>query len=333
MTANRQFRLKQRPQGRVTAADFDFAAPPAADPGPGEIQVRTELLSLDPTNRIWMTDMPQYMPPVQIGEVMRGGGLGRVVASKAEGFAPGDLVSGLLGWKDYYTGPPTGVQVLPPGLDLPPEVLLGACGMTGITAYFGLREVGQAKAGETVVVSAAAGAVGSIAGQIGKIMGCRVVGIAGGPAKCAWLVDELGFDAAVDYKQPDWRTALKAAVPDGVDINFENVGGEVMAGVTSRMNLFVRIVLCGMISGYNEAKPALGDYGSILMRRLRVQGFIVTDFAPRWGEAAVHLAQWIGEGRIKHRETVVDGLEHAPEVLNRLFDGENFGKLMIRVAA
>ena len=332
MTANRQFRLKQRPQGRVTAADFDFASPPAADPGPGEIQVRTELLSLDPTNRIWMTDMPQYMPPVQIGEVMRGGGLGRVVASQAEGFAPGDLVTGLLGWQDYYTGPPVGVQVLPPGLKLPPEVLLGACGMTGITAYFGLREIGQPKPGETVVVSAAAGAVGSIVGQIAKIMGCRAVGIAGGAEKCAWLVDELGFDAAVDYKQPEWRAALKAAVPDGVDINFENVGGEVMAGVTTRMNLFGRVVLCGMISGYNEARPSLGDYGSILMRRLRVQGFIVTDFAPRWGEAAGQLAHWIGEGRIKHRETVVDGLEHAPEVLNRLFDGGNFGKLMIRVA-
>ena len=333
MTANRQFRLKQRPQGRVTAADFDFASPPAADPGPGEIQVRTELLSLDPTNRIWMTDMPQYMPPVQIGDVMRGLGLGRVVASHAEGFAPGDLVTGLLGWQDYYTGVPAGLQVLPPGLKLPPEVLLGACGMTGVTAYFGLREVGQAKAGETVVVSAAAGAVGSVAGQIAKIMGCRAVGIAGGAEKCAWLVDELGFDAAVDYKQPEWRTALKAAVPDGVDVDFENVGGEVMAGVTSRMNLFGRIVLCGMISGYNEAKPSLGDYGSILMRRLRVQGFIVSDFAPRWGEAVGQLARWIGEGRIKHRETVVDGLEHAPEVLNRLFDGENFGKLMIRVAA
>lgn len=330
--ANRQFRLKQRPQGRVTAADFDFISPPAADPGPGEVQVRTELLSLDPTNRIWMEDVPQYMPPVQLGEVMRGLGLGRVVASQADGFAPGDLVTGLLGWQDYYTGVPAGLQVLPPGLALPPEVLLGACGMTGVTAYFGLRDVGQPKPGETVAVSAAAGAVGSVAGQIAKIMGCRVVGIAGGAEKYAWLTGELGFDAAVDYKQPDWRAALKAAVPDGVDVDFENVGGEVMAGVTGRMNLGGRIVLCGMISGYNEGKPALGDYGSILMRRLRVQGFIVSDFAPRWGEAVGQLARWIGEGRIKHRETVVDGLEHAPAALNRLFDGENFGKLMIRVA-
>jgi NADPH-dependent curcumin reductase CurA len=205
--------------------------------------------------------------------------------------------------------------------------------MTGVTAYFGLREVGQPQPGETVVVSAAAGAVGSVAGQIAKVMGCRVVGIAGGTEKCGWLTGELGFDAAVDYKQADWRAALKAAAPNGVDVNFENVGGEVMAGVTSRMNLGGRIVLCGMISGYNEGKLALGDYGSILMRRLRVQGFIVSDFAPRWGEAVGQLGRWIGEGRIKHRETVVDGLENAPAALNRLFDGENFGKLMIRVAS
>lgn len=330
--ANRRFRLKRRPRGRVGAADFDFGTEPAAEPGPGQVQVRVELLSLDPTNRIWMSDVPQYMPPVAIGEVMRGLGLGRVVASRADGFAPGDLVTGLLGWQDYFTGDARGLQVLPPGLGLPAPVLLGAYGMTGVTAFFGLREVGQPRPGETVVVSAAAGAVGSVAGQVAKIMGCRAVGIAGGADKCAWLTGELGFDAAVDRKAPDWREALERATPDGVDVDFENVGGEVMAAVTGRMNLGGRVVLCGLISGYNEEKPALGDYGSILMRRLRVQGFIVSDFAARWPEAVGQLARWVAEGRLKHRETIVDGLERAPEALNLLFDGANTGKLMVRVA-
>jgi NADPH-dependent curcumin reductase CurA len=332
---NRQFRLKARPIGRARANDFDFVEAPIPIPGSGEALVRVLYLSIDPTHRIWMSDIDQYMPPVAIGEVMRGGGIGCVIASNSGRWRVGDLVSGFLGWQDYCLARETDVfapQKLPKDLPVPLPAMLGVCGATGFTAYIGLLELGQPKAGETVVVSAAAGAVGSVAGQIAKIKGCRVVGIAGGPEKCRWLEDELGFDAAIDYKRGDWREALAAATPGGLHINFENVGGEIMAAVMQRMALGGRMVLCGLISGYNDAGSALGDFSPILMRRLNVRGFIILDFLPRWEEAAGQIVHWVLEGKLKHRETVVEGLEHAPAALNHLFDGANIGKLMVKVA-
>jgi NADPH-dependent curcumin reductase CurA len=203
--------------------------------------------------------------------------------------------------------------------------------MTGLTAYFGLLELGRPKAGETVVVSAAAGAVGSIVGQIAKIKGCRAVGIAGGPDKCRHIVEDLGFDAAVDYKRADWREQLAAATPDGIDVNFENVGGEIMEAVMARMNLFSRMPLCGMISGYNTGEPMRGDFSPILMRRIELRGFIVIDFMEKFAEGAMQLAQWVVEGKLKHRETIVDGLENAPVAVNKLFDGGNIGKLVVKL--
>jgi NADPH-dependent curcumin reductase CurA len=332
---NRQFRLKSRPVGKIKTTDFDLVEQPVPTPGPGEAVIRNLYLSLDPTNRIWMSDMDQYMPPVEIGAVMRGGGIGKVVASNSDAFKVGDTVSGLLGWQDYYvTGPndEIPVGVLPAELPVGLPTMLGACGLTGLTAYFGLLELGQPKAGETVVVSAAAGAVGSVVGQIAKLNGCRAVGIAGGPDKCKWIVEELGFDAAVDYKAADWREQLEAVTPDGIDVNFENVGGEIMEAVMARMNLFSRMPLCGMISGYNTDEPMRGDFSPILMRRINVRGFIVTDFLEKYAEATMELATWVATGKIKSQETIVDGLENAPTAVNKLFEGENLGKLVVKIA-
>ena len=330
---NRQFRLKTRPTGRIEKSNFDFVEEPTPEPGPGEALVRVLYLSLDPTNRIWMSDMDQYMPPVAIGEVMRGGGVGVVVKSNSARYKEGDRVSGLTGWQDYCIADEgmRAMNVLPKDLPVDLPVMLGACGMTGLTAYFGLLELGRPKPGETVVVSAAAGAVGSVVGQIAKIKGCRAVGIAGGPEKCRHLIEDLGFDAAVDYKRDDWREQLAAATPDGIDVNFENVGGEIMEAVMARMNLFSRMPLCGMISGYNSGEPMRGDYSPILMRRIEIRGFIVIDFMEKFAEGAMQLAQWVIEGKLKHRETIVEGLENAPVAVNRLFDGENIGKLVVKV--
>lgn len=330
---NRQFRLKTRPTGRIEKSNFNFVEQPIPEPGPGEALVRVLYLSLDPTNRIWMSDMDQYMPPVAIGEVMRGGGVGVVVKSNSARYKEGDRVSGLTGWQDYCIADEgmRAMSVLPKDLPVDLPVMLGACGMTGLTAYFGLLELGRPKPGETVVVSAAAGAVGSVVGQIAKIKGCRAVGIAGGPEKCRHLIEDLGFDAAVDYKRDDWRQQLAAATPDGIDVNFENVGGEIMEAVMERMNLFSRMPLCGMISGYNSGEPMRADYSPILMRRIEIRGFIVIDFMEKFAEGTMQLAQWVIEGKLKHRETIVEGLENAPVAVNRLFDGENIGKLVVKV--
>ena len=330
---NRQFRLKTRPTGRIEKTNFDFVEQPIPEPGPGEALVRVLYLSLDPTNRIWMSDMDQYMPPVAIGEVMRGGGVGVVVKSNSARYKEGDRVSGLTGWQDYCIADEgmRAMSVLPKDLPVDLPVMLGACGMTGLTAYFGLLELGRPKPGETVVVSAAAGAVGSVVGQIARIKGCRAVGIAGGPEKCRHLIEDLGFDAAVDYKRDDWREQLAAATPDGIDVNFENVGGEIMEAVMARMNLFSRMPLCGMISGYNSGEPMRADYSPILMRRIEIRGFIVIDFMEKFAEGAMQLAQWVVEGKLKHRETIVEGLENAPVAVNRLFDGQNIGKLVVKV--
>jgi hypothetical protein len=284
-----------------------------------------------------MTNVPQYLPPVGIGEVMRGSGIGQVIESQNSKYKVGDLVSGLIGWQDYLLitdNEKMAPQVLPKGLPIPLTAMLGPCGTTGLTAYFGLLEIGQPKSGETVVVSAAAGAVGSIVGQIAKIKGCRVVGIAGSDEKCKWLTSELGFDAAVNYKQADWKEQLKAACPNGIDISFENVGGEIMNYIISKLNMKARVVLCGLISGYTDGDITKSQISltPILMKRARVEGFIILDYAARFKEGAMQLGQWVFQKKIKYKETIVDGLEKAPEALNQLFDGDNTGKLMIKIS-
>ncbi len=334
---NRQFLLRRRPTGLVTRDDFEYRETPPPKPGPGEALVRNLYLSFDPSQRIWMEDIPQYMPPIQLGEVMRADGIGQVIESNDPALPAGTLMHGLIGWQDYcLTGKSMifGATPLPANLPVPLPSLLSVLGMTGVTAYFGMREIGAPKPGETVVVSAASGAVGSIAGQIAKIEGCRVVGLAGSPEKCAWLTDELGFDAAVNYKAADWKEQLKAACPKGVDIDFENAGGEIMHTVFSMLRLHARVVLCGLISGYNDPTSSANkaDLSMILIKRVRIQGFIVIDYAKRYMEAALQLGQWLAAGKIKHRETVVEGLEKAPETLNRLFDGDKIGKLLLKVA-
>lgn len=331
---NRQFRLTRRPNGRATADDFDFVASPVPALSPGQALVQVLYLSLDPTHRLWMSDRDQYTAPQTIGAVMRGGAIGRVIESASHQWEVGDLLRGQFGWQDYClvdANTPL-LTPLPANPPLPLPVMLGACGMTGITAYIGLLDLTAPKAGETVVVSAAAGAVGSIVGQIAKMRGCRVIGITGGPDKCRWLIDKLGFHSAVDYKAPAWRDALAAATPDGIDVDFENVGGTIMTGVMSRMKVGGRVTLCGLISNYNANGGGGDDFSPILMRRLVVRGFIVTDFLPRWPEATKALIGWVRDGHIVHRETIVDGLEHASAALNRLFDGDNLGKLMVKVS-
>jgi NADPH-dependent curcumin reductase CurA len=333
-TINRQLRLKTRPEGLVQRDNFDLVEQAVPELKEGEVLIRVLYLSMDPTNRVWMRDIPQYLPPVAIGEVMRALGLGRVVASRSAKYSEGDLVQGVTGWQDYLLlhEDAKGYVRLPadPGIALP--TLLGACGMSGVTAYYGLTDITPVQPGETLVISAAAGSVGSIAGQIGKIRGARVVGIAGGADKCKHIVDELGFDAAVDYKSGDFKQQLKAATPDGIHVNFENVGGEIMRAVLARMVIGGRVALCGMISGYNSSERASDDFSPFIMKRLTLRGFLVLDYT-KTKEAVGAIAGWIREGKIKTEETVADGLENAPDVINRLFDGSHRGKLLLKVAA
>lgn len=332
---NRRLLLKSRPEGLVRNSDFELVEEPLPEIGEGEALIRTTWLSLDPTNRVWMTDAPGYLPPVQIGEVMRSGGLGRVVASRSPRYEEGQLVNGFTGWQDYVVAsdslPFTPLPAIP---GVPDSAFLGALGMTGLTAYFGVTDVARVAEGDTVVISAAAGAVGSVAGQVSKILGARVVGIAGGPAKCAWLVDELGFDAAVDYKAEGWRRELKDATPDGIDVDFENVGGEVMDAVFARLNIGARVALCGLISGYNDPGGPAGpsNFAALISKRATVRGFLILDYFDRMKDGAAQLAQWMAEGRLQHRETVVEGLENTPESLNLLFTGENTGKLVVKIS-
>jgi NADPH-dependent curcumin reductase CurA len=329
---NRRFLLAERPSGPVDENTFDLVREPVPEIGEGEALVRVKWISIDPTNRTWIGEEPTYLPPVAIGEVMRGLGLGEVIESNNGNYPVGALVNGLTGWQDYaVVSDSMPLMVVPPEIEAEPAQLLGTMGMTGCTAYFGMLEIGQPKEGETVVVSAAAGAVGSIAGQLAKIKGARVVGIAGGPEKCAWLVDELGFDAAVDYKADDWRQQLKDATPDGIDVNFENVGGEIMEAVIGRLNLRARMVLCGLISGYNETElqPGPRTFGNLLINRVTLQGFIILDYYPRFGEAIRELSKWVADGSLRSEQTVVEGFEKLPEALNMLFAGANMGKLIV----
>jgi NADPH-dependent curcumin reductase CurA len=329
---NRQWRLRNRPVGEIKPGDLELVHSEKPVPGPNQFLVRNIYLSLDPTNRIWMSDMVQYMPPVEIGEIMRGGTIGVVEQSNNPQYKPGDIVQPWPGgWQDYVV-PDVG-QKLMVGPKAPMLAWMSALGMTGATAYFGLLDIGKPKAGETVVVSAAGGAVGSIVGQIAKIKGCRVVGIAGSDDKCKWVVKDLGFDACINYKRENVEAALKRECPKGIDIYFENVGGEILDAVLANVNLQARIPLCGLISSYNASEPVPGPYrfSMLLMKRVLVKGFIVTDYFPRMAEFMTDMTKWVSEGQVKWKVDVVDGLENAVDGVKRLFVGANTGKLVVRI--
>jgi NADPH-dependent curcumin reductase CurA len=331
---NRQWTLARRPRGLVRAEDFRLVEGPVPAPADGEVLVRNLLLSCDPTQRGWMA-ADSYLPAVRIGEVMRAFAGGVVVESRHPGFRRGQLVTGKLDWQDFALARPgtaSAPSPVPPGVPL--ETALSILGLTGITAYFGLLEVGRPQPGETVVVSGAAGATGSAAGQIARIAGCRVVGIAGGPEKCGYLTGELGFDAAIDYRSEDVEARLAVLCPGGVDVFFDNVGGEILDAALARLAMRGRVVLCGAISRYGDDRPAPGprNYLSLLIRRGRMEGFIVIDYMPRAAEAVAALAGWLREGKLKDRVDVQQGFERAPAALARLFTGENRGKQLVRIA-
>jgi NADPH-dependent curcumin reductase CurA len=329
---NRQWLLAARPKGMVKESDFRFHEAPLPKPGDGDVLVRVRYVSFDPAMRGWMEDRQSYIPPVGIGDVMRAGAVGEVVESRHPDFEPGEWVQGLFGWQDYAVLPGA---LLGRGAKLaegtPPTWPLGVLGITGLTAYFGMLDLGQPKAGETVVVSGAAGATGSVAGQIAKIQGARVVGIAGGVEKCGWLVKQAHYDAAIDYKGEDVATRLAALCPKGVDVYFDNVGGEILDAVLGRLAQRARVVLCGGISGYNEEAPPPGPRNlmNLVIQRARMEGFIVIDYLPRFGEGVAALAKWVQEGRIVHQEDVQKGLENAPRTFLRLFRGQNRGKQLL----
>lgn len=335
MPINRRFALRKRPEGRIDEETFELVEEELPAIGDGEAMVRTEWISLDPTNRTWIDDMPGYLPPVAIGETMRGLGLGRVVESKHPDYEEGQLVQGLTGWTEHFVASDAAPLQRVPGIEgVSPSFYLGVLGMTGLTAWVGMREIGKPQEGETVVVSAAAGAVGSVAGQLAKREGACVVGIAGGPEKCSILTERLGFDAAVDHRAEDWREQLKAATPEGIDVDFENVGGQIMDAIFNRLNLHARIALCGLISGYNESTPAPGSretFGNLLVKRATLQGFIILDHFGKLAEVSAQLAEWIADGSLEPLETVVEGFEQLPSAINMLFDGANVGKLVVRV--
>jgi NADPH-dependent curcumin reductase CurA len=332
---NRQIRLAARPQGECKPTDWEHVDAPAREPGAGEFAATTKLISLDPAMRGWLNDVRSYIPPVGIGEVMRAGSIVEVTASNHPTFAVGDHVVGTFGVQSHVVSDGRGaLKVDPRAAPLP--TYLGALGMPGMTAYFGLLDVGALRGeGETVLVSGAAGAVGSMVGQIAKVKGARVVGIAGGQEKCDMLVEELGFDAAVDYRGEDVRGALRAATPDRVDVYFDNVGGDILDLALSRLNMKARVVICGAISQYNNESRVQGpaNYLSLLVSRARMEGFVVFDYAKRYAEAATEIAEWIGAGQITTKEHVVEGgIDDFPETLSMLFRGENVGKLCLQVA-
>tara|TARA_R110000803_G_scaffold31872_4_gene70626 strand:- start:2287 stop:3309 length:1023 start_codon:yes stop_codon:yes gene_type:complete len=332
---NKTWVLRHRPVGDVKETDLELVEAPLAPLQDGEVRARTIYLSLDPTNRIWMSDKDAYLPPVALGEPMRGGGLSLVTESRFDGLEPGDIVNtGLAHWSLYNTLPGATLAKMPQLPGVPLTAFMGPIGATGMTAYFGLMDIAKPKAGETVVVSAAAGAVGSMVGQIAKIQGCRVVGIAGSDEKCKWLVETAGFDAAINYKKEDVGAALDKHCPNGIDINFENVGGEIMDTVIARLNDFSRMPLCGLISTYNATEPVPGPFNfeNLLMRRTLLKGFIVIDYYPRFAEGIQQMAQWLMEGKLKFETDVVQGLENAPASLSRLFEGKNLGKLVVQVS-
>jgi NADPH-dependent curcumin reductase CurA len=330
---NAQCRLAARPVGLPKASDWDYVEEPAPEPGDGQFLVEVEYISLDPAMRAWMNDVRSYIPPVGIGEVMRAAGIGRVVESRHPDHQVGDCVNGVFGVQRYALSDGGGVTPVDTSL-APPPVHLGTLGLSGLTAYFGLLDVGRPEPGQTVVVSGAAGSVGSVVGQIARIKGCRAIGIAGGPEKCGWLVDELGFDAAIDYKAGDLRSQLREHAPDRVDVFFDNVGGEILDTVLLRLARGARVVISGAISQYNATEPPPGPahYMQLLVMRASMTGFVIFDYAKRYREAAAELAGWLETGELRSREHVVRGdIKQFPEVLLGLFRGENTGKLVLAV--
>jgi NADPH-dependent curcumin reductase CurA len=330
---NHQFRLAARPVGMPKRGDWALTEEPVAEPGDGKLLVKLLFISLDPAMRGWMNEGRSYIPPVEIGAVMRALAVGRVIASENPKYAVGDHVSGSLGVQEYAVSDGEGIIKIDPRV-APLPVWLSVFGATGMTAYFGLLEVGLPKADETVVISGAAGAVGMVAGQIARIKGCHTVGIAGGAEKCQYIVNDLGFDAAIDYKSEDVKQGLRQHCPKGVDIYFDNVGGEILDTVLLQIKRGARIIVCGAISQYNNTTAVKGpsNYLSLLVNRASMTGFVCFDYANRYGEAACEMAGWMAAGKLKSREDVVEGFETFPETLLKLFKGENFGKLMIKVS-
>ena len=334
---NRQIVLAARPHGEPTESDFKLVEMPALEPGPGQMLLRTLYLSLDPYMRGRMSAGPSYAAPTEVGEVMGGGTVCRVEESHVEGFQVGDIVAAYTGWQDSAVSNGKGVRKIDPSA-VPITTALGVLGMPGLTAWSGLKNIGQPKAGETLVVASASGAVGSVVGQLAKLKGCRVVGIAGGDQKCRYVVDELGFDACVDHRRSDFADALKEACPKGIDINFENVGGAVFDAVLPLLNNFARVPVCGLIAHYNATELPTGVdrvpllLRNILTKRLTIRGFIVIDFADQQPEFIAEVAPFVRDGRIKYREDIVDGLDNAPRALIGLLKGENFGKMIVRVS-
>ena len=338
MPINHRIVLNSRPVGAPTLDNFRLEEAPIAAPATGEVLLRTLYLSLDPYMRGRMSDGPSYAAPVALGEVMVGGTVSRVESSNHPDFKPGDLVLGQSGWQSLALSDGNGLNKLDAAMTHP-SLALGVLGMPGFTAYMGLLDIGQPKAGETVVVAAASGAVGSVVGQIAKLKGCHVVGIAGGADKCRYVVDELGFDACIDHRSPDLKQQLASACPKGIDVYFENVGGAVFDAVLPLLNTKARVPVCGLIAHYNDTTlpPGPDRLGlltrTLLIKRIKMQGFIIfDDYAHRYGEFFAEMSQWLKDGKIKFREDVIDGLENAPQAFIDLLEGKNFGKLVVRVA-
>jgi len=336
MNTNRQWLLAKRPDGMVSRDNFEYTETPIPEAKAGEVLVRNLYLSFDPTQRGWMVDRESYLPPVAIGAPMRAGSIGQVVNSEHADFQAGDLVQTTGGWQDFVIAAPEqgpmGLTKLPVGVT--PEMMLSVLGVTGLTAYFGLLDLGNPKPGETVLVSGAAGATGSVAGQIAKIKGCRVVGIAGGPEKCRWLKQEAGFDEVIDYKNEDVDARIAETCPAKFDIFFDNVGGDILEAALNHMNMKARIVMCGGISGYNATEPVPGPANlmNLITLRARMEGFIVLDYMPRAGEAIVELLGWISEGQLKYQIDLQEGFDQIPDTLQRLFTGQNLGKQLLKIA-
>ncbi len=327
---NRQILLVSRPQGPMSAENFKLVQTPLAPLGEGQFRVRNHYLSIDPYMRGRMSEAKSYAPPQPLGEVMGGGTVGEVVESKHPGFAVGDRVTSMLGWQEFGTSDGTAVSKVD-DTQVPLPAYLGAVGMPGVTAWYGLNEIIAPRAGQTIVVSAASGAVGSVVGQLAKLAGCRAVGIAGGPEKCRYVVETLGFDACVDYKAGKLVQDLEAATPDGIDGCFENVGGAPLDATLERMNPFGRIALCGLIAGYDGEPAPIAQPSMILKMRLTVQGFIIMDHLDVWPKALGELASLVAAGKLRYRENVVEGIEHAPEALMAVLKGRNFGKQLVKL--
>ena len=330
---NHQFRLAARPSGLPKRSDWSVFEEPVRDPAAGEVLVKVLYISLDPAMRGWMNEGKSYIAPVGIGEVMRAGAVGRVLASMDPNFAAGDHVSGALGVQEYANVPGKQLTMVDRRI-APLPTYLNVLGLPGLTAYFGLLDIGKPQPGQTVVVSGAAGAVGSVVGQVARIKGCRAVGIAGGADKCRYLVEELGFDGAIDYKSADVKSGLKEHCPQGVDVYFDNVGGDILDVVLTRLARNARIVICGAISQYNNTQPVKGpaNYLSLLVNRASMTGMVVFDYATRYAEAASEMAGWMAAGKLKSREDIVSGFNTFPDTLLKLFSGENRGKLVLKVA-